>query len=90
MIEGMPWAAQLGFAGGGWALVFGAVWMLFSGRLATARELREKNQRIEFLQKALEQRDQQVHLLMGETVPVTSTVLSALHRALEDDGGGEK
>ena len=87
MIDGMPWAAQLGVAGGGWALSFYFVWMIFTGRAATGREVREKNGRIEFLQRAVDERDKQVSLLMGETVPVTSTVLSALHRAVEEGEG---
>jgi hypothetical protein len=39
MIEGMPWIAQLGFASGGWALVVLFVWMIFTGRVATRREV---------------------------------------------------
>ena len=85
MIEGMPWPVQVGAAGMGWTLAFGFMWMVFTGRAATGRELKEKNERIDFLQTALSERDRQVSLLMGETVPVTSTVLSALHRALEED-----
>lgn len=83
-MEGLPIAVVNGVG------VVGAVvwlgWMLGTGRLATGRELREKNQRIEFLQTALEQRDRQVNMLMGESIPVTSTVLNALHRALEEGG----
>jgi len=62
-------------------------WMLATGRLATARELREKDRRIAFLEKALTERDKQLSLVMSESIPVTSTVLNALHHALE---GGEK
>lgn len=84
MIEGLPWPVQLGVGGAGWALAFGFMWLQFTGRAATGRELREKNGRIEFLQDALAERDKQLSLVLGETVPVTSTVLAALHRALEE------
>lgn len=60
-------------------------WMLATGRLATARELREKDRRIAFLERALTERDKQLSLVMGESIPVTSTVLNALHHALEGE-----
>ncbi|NUR07702.1 MAG: hypothetical protein HOQ45_11925 [Nocardioidaceae bacterium] len=38
MIEGLPWPAQLGVAGLGWAITGYFIWSLFTGRVVTRRE----------------------------------------------------
>lgn len=86
MIEGLPWQAWTGVLGGSVGLNILFVWMIFTGKAATGRELREKNKRIEWFQGALDNRDKQVALLLGESVPVTSSVLSALHAAVTKEG----
>jgi hypothetical protein len=56
-------------------------WMLATGRIAVGRELREKNGRIEALETMVTTRDEQITLMLRETLPTVSTVLAALHEA---------
>lgn len=63
------------------ALLAGLFWMLASGRLATGREIREKNKRIEKLESALEIRDAQLDTVLKEYLPAANSVMSALHQA---------
>lgn len=51
------------------------------GWWCTGRELREKNDTIKELRQALRDRDQQVGLLMNETLPAVVPIMRALHRA---------
>ena len=61
-------------------------WMLATGRLCTGRELREKNDRIAVLEKMIETRDAQHSLMLTETMPAVTNVLTALHEAAEEAG----
>jgi hypothetical protein len=56
-------------------------WMLATGRLCTGRELRDKNGRVQALEKMVTTRDEQINLMLRETLPTVSSVLSALHEA---------
>lgn len=60
-------------------------WMLASGRLATGREIREKNQRIEYLQATNAELLKQNGVLLRASVPATNAVMNALHQALENE-----
>ena len=81
-MDGIPLGVlnQVGVVG----LFVGLFWMLATGRLCTARELREKNQRIEALETMVSTRDQQISLMLSEALPTVSTVLAALHNAAEE------
>ena len=61
-------------------------WMLATGRLCTGRELREKNGSISKLEKLVETRDEQISLMLSETLPAVTNVLTALHQAAEEKG----
>ena len=60
-------------------------WALLTGRLCTGRELREKNQRIQALERTLEVRDRQLSMVMGESIPTVNAVLDALRQAAGDE-----
>ena len=66
-------------------LVIVLFFMLARGSLATGREIREKNARIEYLQAALEEAMRQNGVLLHASVPATNAVMSALHQALENE-----
>ena len=69
--------------GSGWAIVCALVMMLFRGDIITKREARAMERRIEALTKALETRDEQVNLLLKETVPTINTFLDDIRIAAE-------
>lgn len=83
VIDGVPTALLDGL--GTVALVVVLFWMLATGRLATGRELREKNEEIQFLRAANESLTKQNGLMLRESVPATNAVMSALHQALENE-----
>lgn len=56
-------------------------WGLMTGRICTGRELREKNKRIDLLEQTLQTRDEQLGLVLGETMTVISPVLKAMRGA---------
>ena len=66
-------------------LTCGLFWMLATGRLATGRELREKNQRIQALEATLRTRDHQLSLVLTETMTTISPVLKAMRAAVESE-----
>jgi hypothetical protein len=67
-------------------LLVGLFWMLATGRLATGRELREKDKRITTLEKLVETRDAQLSMVLKETLPKTNVLMSALYKAAEIEG----
>jgi hypothetical protein len=64
----------------GLILLFG--WLLATGRLATGRELREKDRRINALEKALDTRDQQL-MTVFEALPKIARAMGGIHNAVE-------
>lgn len=56
-------------------------WMLSTGRLATGRELREKDKRIEAQAEALKVRDEQISAVLLEYLPGANAIMRALHEA---------
>jgi hypothetical protein len=58
-------------------------WMLATGRLATARELAEKDKRIDALSKALEQRDGQLTEALKH-LTAENSLMAALHRRADE------
>jgi hypothetical protein len=56
-------------------------WMLSTGRLATGRELREKDKRIEAQAEALRVRDEQLNSVLLEYLPGANAIMRALHDA---------
>jgi biopolymer transport protein ExbB/TolQ len=58
-------------------------WMLSTGRLATGRELREKDKTIAAQAKSLEDRDRQLAKVLDEYLPGANAVMQALHQAGE-------
>lgn len=66
-------------------------WMLATGRLATGRELREKNATIERLEETVRVQRHQLTLVLNEAMTTISPVLRAMRAAVDadDDPGGE-
>ena len=60
-------------------------WLLATGRLATGRELTEKNGRIADLEKMVSERDAQIAVVMAEYLPAANSVMKALHAAAIGD-----
>lgn len=58
-------------------------WMLATGRLATARELAEKDKRIAALHEALQNRDDQLTEALKH-LSAENSLMSALHRRAEE------
>jgi len=56
-------------------------WLLSTGRLATGRELGEKQDEIRALKQALEVRDRQLDSVLREYLPAANSVMKALHQA---------
>lgn len=69
-------------------LVIILFWLLATGRLGTARELREKNQRIEALEAMVRNRDHQLTLVLTEAMTTISPVLRAMRAAVDADEAG--
>lgn len=82
MVDGIPIGAIFNGVGVvGVVLVVG--WMLATGRLATGRELREKNARIKALEEVLETRDGQLDLAV-QTLPMIAAAMQGVHKAAEE------
>lgn len=81
MFEGLPVGLTNGV--GVVALLVGLFWMLATGRLATGRELREKNERIVVLEAAVRTRDEQVDAALA-VLPEVADVLRKFHVAAEE------
>lgn len=64
--------------------------LLATGRLATWPEIREKNRRIELLEKQVETKDRQLSIVLTESMTVVSPVLRAMRDAVqaESEEGG--
>ena len=58
-------------------------WLLATGKLATARELTEKNNRIHALQEALANRDEQLNEALRH-LGAENSLMAALHRRAEE------
>ena len=85
LLDGVPVTVELGVAVvlfGGWILVFLLGRMLFTGRMATGRELKEKNARIDVLQETLDSRDAQIAEAL-KVLPEVAEVLRKFHVAAE-------
>ena len=74
----VPWD-QIGTAG----LVVLLFLMLATGRLATSREIREKDRRIDVLENRLNTRDRQLTIILTESMTVISPVLRAMRDAVQ-------
>ena len=70
------------------SMVYGLWKALSSGGLCTGRELREKNQRIAYLEAALRTRDHQLSLVLTEAMTTINPVLKAMRSAVDADGEG--
>lgn len=81
MFEGLPTGLTNGV--GVAALLVVLFWMLATGRLATRRELREKNERIVTLETAVRTRDEQVDAALA-VLPEVADVLRKFHVAAEE------
>lgn len=81
MFEGVPVGLANGV--GVAALLVGLFWMLATRRLATGRELTEKEQRIAALEAALRTRDEQVDAALA-VLPEVADVLKKFHVAAEE------
>lgn len=65
------------------ALVLWFGWMLATGRIATRRELVEKDRRIAALEKALDTRDSQL-MTVFEALPKIARAMGGIHNAVEE------
>lgn len=86
MFESVPDPLLYGFAVvcfGGWVGLLWMVRMLFTGKMASGRELREKDQRIVTVEKALRTRDEQVDAALA-VLPEVADVLRKFHVAAEE------
>lgn len=69
--------------GGGWVLVFWGIRSLFSGNIATRREIDEKNAELDYLKSAnIELRSQNDRLLY-EIGPLVTRTLDAIQRVAD-------
>lgn len=83
MIDGVPVTIEAGIAVvlfGGWFGLFWLVRLLFTGKMATGRELTAKDQRIVKLETALEDRDSQIKEAL-KVLPEVAEVLRKFHVA---------
>lgn len=84
--EGVPDPLMYGFATvcfGGWMGLAYMVRLLFTGKMASGRELTEKSARIETLEVALHTRDEQVDAALA-VLPEVADVLRKFHVAAEE------
>jgi len=86
-VDGIPLNPNVIGVGGLLVILFV---MLATGRLATSREIHEKNRRIEILEAMVKTKDHQLTIILTEAMTVLSPTLRALRGAAEadDDPGG--
>lgn len=83
MLDGVPFTVEAGVTVvlfGGWFALFWLVRLLFTGKMATGRELSAKDKRIEKLESALEDRDSQIKEAL-KVLPEVAEVLRKFHVA---------
>lgn len=86
MFEGIPDPMMYGAAVvcfGGWVGLLWMVRMLFTGKMASGRELTEKSKRIDTLEAALGNREKQVDAALA-VLPEVADVLRKFHVAAEE------
>ena len=86
MIEGMPWQAWTSVMGASVSLNAFFVWMVMTGRVATGREVKEKNATIADQKQTIAHLSEQNSLMLGSAIPATNAVMNALHQAVENGG----
>jgi hypothetical protein len=67
------------------ALLALVVLFVLTDRLVWHKRLEEKQRQIDVLNEQLAQQGKQISLLLGESVPTTTAVLNALHRAAQQE-----
>lgn len=82
-IDGAPWVVQLGVAGTGWALVAYFVRMMFTGTLATRREVNEKDRRLQAQEETIQELRDQIGKLAGEYLPTANALMVSLHQVMD-------
>lgn len=80
----LGWVAQPLNGVGVVGILIVVFWALLSGRLATGRELREKDRRIATLEEALDDRDRQMAAILNQVLPTTNQLLRGIHEAAEE------
>lgn len=71
---------------GGWIFTLWFIRMLFQGKLATHREITEKNRELEYLKHSLKETTDQNNQMLKELGPTITTVLEAVREVAEEKG----
>ena len=71
---------------GGWVFTLWFIRMLFTGKLATFREINEKNAELDYLKKSLYELTEQNNVLLREMGATVTSVLEAVREVAEEKG----
>jgi cell division protein FtsB len=71
---------------GGWVFTLWFIRMLFTGKLATFREINEKNAELEYLKKSVLELQEQNNVMLRELGTTVTSVLEAVREVAEEKG----